>query len=168
MGSWKEAAMSIPQSIAEFLRTKPHTVVSHRMAFTAQEEAAAVHVRGREWAKTVACFADEQPVLAVLPAHHRVDLEKLRKLAGARSIRLANERELSPMYPGCETGAMPPLGPLFGQRVYVDRVIAEDSEVVFHGGTHVDAVRMRYSDLAALCSPTVGDFSRSPGRRLHH
>lgn len=160
--------MSIPSSIAEFLQGSPYTVVTHRTAFTAQEEAAVTHVRGREWAKTVVCFADEVPILAVLPAHYHVDLERLRKLAGAATIRLAMERELSALYPSCETGAVPPLGPLYGQRVFVDRVIAEDAEVVFHAGTHVDAVRMKYLDLASLSSPTVGDFARAPGQRIEH
>lgn len=160
--------MSIPSSISEFLRGMPYTVMTHRTAFTAQEEAAATHVRGRDWAKTVVCFADETPIIAVLPAHYQVDLERLRKLAGAATIRIAMERELSALYPVYETGAVPPLGPLFGQRVFVDRVIADDAEIVFHAGTHVDAVRMRYSDLAAISSPVVGDFGRAPGKRQEH
>lgn len=160
--------MSIPSSIEEFLRTTPHTVVPHRTAFTAQEEAAATHVPGRLWAKTVVCFADEEPILAVVPAHYHVDLERLRRLVGAGTIRMAMERELGPLYPGCETGAVPPLGRLFNQKVFVDRTIAEDAEVVFHAGTHVDAVRMRYSDLARLASPTVGDFALPPGKRIQH
>lgn len=160
--------MSIPSSIARFLEGMPYQVVTHRTAFTAQEEAAAAHVPGREWAKTVVCFADETPILAVLPAHYQVDLERLRKLAGAATIRIAMERELSELYPACETGAVPPLGQLFGQRVFVDTVIAEDTEVVFHAGTHVDAVRMRYADLASLAAPVVGEFGRAQGKRQEH
>jgi Ala-tRNA(Pro) deacylase len=81
---------------------------------------------------------------------------------------MAMERELAALYPACETGAVPPLGPLFGQRVFVDHVIAEDAEVVFHAGTHVDAVRMRYADLSALSAPVVGEFGRAPGKRHEH
>jgi len=154
--------MPIPPSIAEFIRQKPHTVLSHRTAFTAQEEAAATHVPGRQWAKTVVCLADGQPVLAVLPAHYMVDMERLRHLAGAGTVRLATESELRQLYPDFETGTVPPFGPMFGQRTFVDRVIAEDDEVVVHAGTHVDAVRMRYPDFAALASPLVGEFGRPP------
>lgn len=154
--------MPIPPSIAEYLRSKPHTVLTHRTAFTAQEEAAATHVPGRQWAKTVVCLADGQPILAVLPAHHLVDLERLRHLAAAREMRLATEAELRRLYPDVETGAIPPFGPMFGQRTFVDWVIAQDDEVVFHAGTHVDAVRMRYTDFAALSSPLVGEFGRQP------
>lgn len=156
--------MAIPTSIADFLKSKPYTTLSHRTAFTAQEEAAVSHVPGRLWAKTVVCLADEVPVLAVLPAHYRVDLERLRLLAGASSTRLASEPEIASLYPGCETGAVPPLGPLYGQTVYVDRVLAEDPEVVFHAGTHTDAVRMRFEDLAALAHPVVGEFALPPAR----
>jgi Ala-tRNA(Pro) deacylase len=159
--------MSIPAPIADFLKAKPYTTLSHRTAFTAQEEAAVTHVPGRFWAKTVVCFVDEQPALAVLPAHYRVDLERLRMLAGGKETRLAAEPEIAGLYPGCETGAVPPLGPLFGHPVYVDRTIASDPEVAFHAGTHTDAVRMSYKDLAALAHPVVGDFGIAPGA-VHH
>ena len=36
----------------------PYQTFTHRLAYTAQEEAAAAHVPGRDWAKTVACVAD--------------------------------------------------------------------------------------------------------------
>jgi Ala-tRNA(Pro) deacylase len=159
--------MAIPTPIAEFLKDKPYTALVHRTVFTAQEEAASTHVPGREWAKTVVCFADEIPVLVVLPAHYRIDLERLRRLSDAATIRLATESEIVPLYPGCEAGAVPPLGPLFGQRVFVERTIADDAEVVFHAGTHTDAVRMQYRDLAALCRPTVGEFGAAPGHPRH-
>ncbi|HSK09685.1 MAG TPA: YbaK/EbsC family protein [Vicinamibacterales bacterium] len=157
--------MPIPPSIADFLSAKPHTVMSHRTAFTAQEEAAVTHVPGRQWAKTVVCLADGQPILAVLPAHYQVDFDRLARLAGATVVRLATEAEIRGLYPACETGAVPPLGPMFGQRMFVDRVMAEDAEIVFHAGTHVDAVKMKYEDLAALCSPLVGDFGTPPPHR---
>jgi Ala-tRNA(Pro) deacylase len=157
--------MAIPTPIVDFLRTKPFTALAHRTVFTAQEEAAVTHVPGREWAKTVVCLADEIPILAVLPAHYRIDLERLRRLAGAATIRLAGEAEMQGLYPGCETGAIPPLGPLFGQRVFVDQAIAEDTAIVFHAGTHTDAVRMHYNDLAALTRPVIGEFGLRPGRQ---
>jgi Ala-tRNA(Pro) deacylase len=159
----------IATSVSEFLRSRgiPFMVLTHRTAFTAQEEAAVSHVPGRMWAKTVVCLADGEPVLAVLPAHYSVDVERLRQLVGARAVRLANEVELGPLYPGCELGAMPPLGPMFGQRVFVDESLTRDQEVVFNAGTHTDAVRMRYDDFVRAVQPAVGAFGRKPGPRLH-
>jgi Ala-tRNA(Pro) deacylase len=158
--------MSIAPSVHEFLTTEhvPFTTFTHRMAFTAQEEAAVAHVPGRTWAKTVVCFADDEPVLVVVPATAAVDFNRVRHLAGAEHVRLAREREIADLYPGCEVGAMPPLGPLFHQRVYVDRILARQPEIVFNAGTHVDAIRMRYEDFAGLVHPTVGDLGIEPAR----
>ena len=54
----------------------PCTALAHLPAFTAQEEAALAHVSSRDWAKTVVCFADEEPILAVPPgaARHQNDM----------------------------------------------------------------------------------------------
>lgn len=148
-------------SIHEFLREAhvPYTVVPHRLAFTAQENAAAAHVPGRDWAKVVVCFVDGRPIEAVLPAPRKVDFDRLRALAGGREIRLADERELEWLYPDCEPGAMPPLGPLYGQPVFVDASLAAEPEIVFNGGTHTEAIRMRWEDFVASVRPTVGEFS---------
>jgi Ala-tRNA(Pro) deacylase len=159
----------IASSVSEFLRTHgvPFSVVTHRTAFTAQEEAAVSHVPGRRWAKTVVCVADSDPVLAVLPAHYSIDVERLRVIVGATALRLANEVELAPLYPECELGAMPPLGPLYGQRVFVDQSLMDDTEILFNAGTHTDAVRMKLDDFTRLVHPVVGAFGHKPGARLH-
>jgi hypothetical protein len=59
-------------------------------------------------------------------------------------------------------GAMPPLGPLYRQRVFVDDTLAEEPEIVFDAGTHTDAIRMRYADFAAVAKPVVGSFGKRP------
>ncbi len=157
--------MAIPVPIREFLSARQidFRVVTHATAYTAQEEAAVTHTPGREWAKTVVCFADDEAILAVLPAHYTVDFERLRKAAGASRLRLATEPEMVGLYPGCEAGAMPPLGPLYGQRVFVDESLGGDVEVVFNAGTHVDAVRMRYDSFVGLTNAVVTAFA-NPAR----
>ena len=66
---------------------------------------------------------------------------------------------------------MPPLGPLYGQRVFVDSSLANDPEVVFNAGTHVDAIRMRYDAFAAVAGAKVAMFAipaRRPAEPVHH
>jgi Ala-tRNA(Pro) deacylase len=148
-------------SVHEFLREAhvPYVVVPHRPAFTAREEAAATHVPGREWAKVVVCFIDGEPVEAVVPAPSTVRLDRLLELAGGNAIRLADEAELQQLFPGCEVGAMPPLGPLYGQTVFVDAVLALEPEIVFNAGTHRDAIAMRWTDFVKMVNPVVGRFA---------
>ena len=153
--------MSVTPAVQEFLRRAnvTYTVFPHRPAFTAQEEAAASHVPGRDWAKAVVCFADGDPIQAVVPADRVVDLVRLSLLADADSVRLAREDELDWLYPDCERGAMPPFGSLYHQRVFVDESLAAEDQIVFNGGSHGDAVCMRFSDFSALTRPTIGRFA---------
>jgi Ala-tRNA(Pro) deacylase len=154
--------MAIAQSIGNFLRRErvPYTVFIHRAAYSAQQEARASHIQGRHWAKIVVCFADAEPIQAVLPADRMVDLTRLGTLARAHTMRIATEAEMVEFYPECEPGAMPPFGPLYGQRVFADRSLAGDPEMAFNAGTHTDAICMHYNDFAEIVRPTVGAFAR--------
>ena len=88
-----------------------------------------------------------------------IDLERLLLLTGAEHMRLATEEELAGSIPDCEPGAMPPLGPLYNQPVFVDIALAAEPQIVFNGGTHCDAICMRYDDFAAIARPVVGSFA---------
>ena len=153
--------MAVSVLVQEFLRQSnvAYSVFPHTPAYTAQEEAAVTHISGRDWAKPVVCFADGEPIQAVVPADLVIDLEQLLILVGADRIRLATKDELAALYPDCEPGAVPPLGPLYHQPVFVDVALAREPQVVFNGGTFGDAVCMRYDDFAALAHPVVGSFA---------
>jgi len=151
-----------PRSLDEFLAKAriPYTTFCHPPAYTAMHAAAVSHIPGRSWAKTVVCFADVEPILAVVPAHYTVDFEQLKVLSGAQALRLAAAHEICQMYPDCEEGAMTPFGPLNLQRVFVDESFVGDPEMVFAAGTHTDCIRMHYGDFVDLARPIVGRFSR--------
>jgi len=156
--------MALTELVQEYLRQAnvAYSVFPHVPAYSAQEEAAVTHISGRDWAKPVVFFADGEPIQAVVPADLVIDVDQLLILTGAERIRLANEEELAMLYPDCEPGAMPPLGPLYHQPVFVDVALAAEPQVVFNGGTHADAVCMRYDDFAALAHPVVGSFAMRP------
>jgi Ala-tRNA(Pro) deacylase len=150
------------RSLDETLRQArvPYTAFRHPPAFSAQRGAAVSHVPGHSWAKVVVCFADEELILAVVPAAVMVDLEALRELSGAGSIRLAREPEFTGLYPDCEPGAVLPFGTRLAHRVFVDRSLVGETEMVINAGTHTEAIRMHYNDFAVLTRPIVGAFGR--------
>ena len=154
--------MAVTAAVQDFLRLAnvAYTVFPHAPAYTAQTEAAVTHIPGRDWAKAVVCFADGQPIQAVVPADCLVDLERLALLVGAMVIRLAKEDELDWLYPDCERGAMPPFGPLYKQAVFVDQALAREDRIAFNAGTHGDAIVMRFDDFAAIAKPIVGRFAQ--------
>jgi Ala-tRNA(Pro) deacylase len=132
--------MPATSAIHEFLREAHvgYTVLPHRPAYTAQEEAAAVHIPGRDWAKVVVFLVDGEPIEAVLPAPMVVNLDRLLDLAGGGEIRLAQKDELRRLFPECEPGAMPPFGPLYRQAVFVDVALAAEPDIVFNAGTYTE------------------------------
>src|SRR5437016_9385516 len=139
--------MGIPSKLIEFLNQNKvrYDVLHHPEAFTAQELAAIEHVKGKQHAKVVMVKADGDKMMAVLPADHRVDLEKFDKLTGKRT-ELATEADFKALFPDCATGSMPPFGGLYGVQTYVDQSLADNDSIVFEAGTHSDALKMRYGD----------------------
>jgi len=152
--------MGIPAKLIEFLNQNkvPYQILHHPEAFTAQELAAIEHVKGKQHAKVVMVKTDGAPMMAVLPADHRVDLEKFDRLTG-KPTALATETEFKTLFPDCAVGTMPPFGSLYGLETYVDRSLAENETIVFEAGTHSDAVKMRYGDFARVANPKLADFA---------
>ncbi len=133
--------------------------IRHSPAFTAQETAASAHIPGRELAKTVMVKIDGKMAMAVLAAPKRLDLESLRRAADANSVTLAGEKEFSSEFPDCEPGAMPPLGNLYGLKVYVDESLTEDRQIAFNAGSHAELIQMDYHQFERLVQPVVTNFS---------
>jgi len=136
-----------------------YVVMSHSPAYTAQAIAASAHVSGKELAKTVMVKVDGKMAMAVLPASYQVDLGLMQKAVGAKTVEIASEDEFEGMFPGCEVGAMPPFGNLYGIDVFAAQRLAEDEEIVFNAGTHIELIKLAYADFERLVKPTVVAFS---------
>lgn len=149
------------QIVKDFLdqHAIPHSSVPHPQTFTAQRTAQVTHIKGREFAKTVVVKVDGRVCMAVLPAHHHLDVEKLRSVTGAKHLDLAREEDLKKLFPDCETGAMPPFGNLYGMDVWVQEDLARDEQIAFNAGTHTELIRMSYRDFENLVHPAVADFA---------
>ena len=119
-----------------------YVVISHSRVYTAQQIAASAHIPGKELAKTVMVKVDGKMAMAVVPASHKVDFDLLKKVAGASQVELATEEEFKDMFPGCDVGAMPPFGNLYGMDVFVAESLIEDEEIAFNAGSYTELFRM--------------------------
>ena len=83
-------------SVAEFLTDQkvPFETIYHAPAFSAQKRAKYLHVPGGRVAKGVLLAGPQGYVLAVLPATHHVDTERLAGELGG-PVRLATEGEVA-------------------------------------------------------------------------
>jgi Ala-tRNA(Pro) deacylase len=132
---------------------------THSTAFTAQDVADSAHISGNEMAKTVIVWMDGAMAMVVLPAFSMVDFNKLKGATGSKSLELASESEFKNRFPSCEVGAMPPFGNLYDMKVFIDAMLAEDTEFAFNAGSHHELIRMYYGDYARLVKPTVASFA---------
>lgn len=149
------------QKLKEFLDANgvKYVTISHSRAFTAQEIAATVHIKGKELAKTVMVKLDGRMAMAVLPASFPLDLNLMRQAAGGAKVELASESEFQELFPGCETGAMPPFGNLYGLDVFVAASLAEDEQIAFNAGSHTELVQLAYKDFERLVEPKVAKLA---------
>lgn len=149
------------QKLKEFLDANKikYVTIRHSTAYTAQETAASAHIPGKELAKTVVLRIDGRMTIAVLPASHRLDLPLLKKAVGAHDVEIAHEADFRDMFPGCDTGAMPPFGNLYGMDVLVDELLAASAEIAFNACSHSELVKLKYEDYIKLAKPRIASFS---------
>ncbi len=145
------------KKLKEFLDSNNVKYVSmnHSRAYTAQEIAASVHIRGKKLAKTVMVTIDGNMAMAVLPASYKVDFDKFKEVLKVDSAELSTEKEFRDRFPGCDLGAMPPFGNLYDMKVFVAASLVEDEDILFNAGSHTELIKMSYNDFENLVKPEV-------------
>lgn len=146
-------------------RQVPYQEIQHDEVFTAQELAQIQHISGHRVAKVVVVIADHHPWELVLPASRQVLMHEVKRILGAKDVRLATEPELAATFTGCEPGAVPPLPHWKGVRVLLDEALATTGEILFQAGTHQDAIRLHFADWLCVAHPRIDSFSEPIGTR---
>ncbi|GAB4332443.1 MAG: YbaK/EbsC family protein [Candidatus Abyssubacteria bacterium] len=137
-----------------------YEVLTHKLAYTAQEVAATQGVTGWKVAKTVVCNCDGKYMLVVVQAPKLVDLERLKQALECNEAHLATEAEMAKLFPGVDVGAEPPFGNLYNLPVYIDREMTEMPDIVFRAGSHTETIRISYKDFERLVKPTIIDVCK--------
>jgi len=135
-----------------------YEVLPHMEAYTAQEVAGAAHIPGRAFAKVVMLKGQQGLTMAVLPAKCRVDLNRIGQILHDGTTTLAKEEDFAGTFKGCETGAMPAFGNLFGLPVYLDKDLIGEETVAFPAGTHHEVIRIASKDFLRLTGAQVEEF----------
>lgn len=137
----------------------PYEVITHPQAFTAQQVAHAIHESGKVLAKTVILETDDTHVMCVVPAHHKVKIGWVKDLLSVKHVRLADESTIERLFPDCEVGAMPPVGPLYNMKVIVSEELSSNPDIIFNACTHRHCVKMTYKDFEKAVDPMVAQIS---------
>ncbi len=150
-----------PTDIHQWLKERgvPFRSRIHSPRFTAQEVAEASRLTGFEVAKVIVVKADGRFVMAVIPAPMRLSMSRLGAVLGVEDVRLATEEEFAPLFPGCEKGAMPPFGEIYGLEMVVDHSLARHEEIAFNAGTHTETLAVGWADYERVAHPRLAPIT---------
>lgn len=133
----------------------------HEQTYTAQDLAHTEHVSGYMVAKPVIVKGDSDFAMCVLAAPKHLDLQRAARALRQSHVRLATEAEMADLFAGCELGAEPPIGVLFGLPTVMDEQLREDEYLVMQAGSHKASIKMRRQDWERLCEPIVAPLASS-------
>jgi Ala-tRNA(Pro) deacylase len=152
--------MAVVARVREWLDEQKvkYEVRPHMEAYTAQEVAAAAHIPGRAFAKVVMLKGQHGLIMAVLPAKCRVDVGRIQQVLRDHTTTLAKETDFEGTFRGCETGAMPAFGNLYGVPVYLDKDLIGEETVAFPAGSHHEVIRIASKDFLRLTGAQVEEF----------
>lgn len=153
--------MAIAKTLKEYLDEHgvDYEVVKHAHTPSASRSAQAAHVPGDALVKGVVLEDTGRHLLAVLPATRRLQLGRLHQVLGEH-VGLATEQEMSRLFPDCETGAVPALGPAYGMETLLDDSLAAQEDIYLEGGDHESLIHLSGASFRSLLGQVRhGDFS---------
>lgn len=144
--------MYLSHTVTQYLGTRSieYETVGHRHTMTSSQTAFSADIPRNRLAKAVLFGDDDRYVLAIVPASGRVDPEALGELLGSKHVTLAGEDEIAMVFPDCELGAIPVVGPAYGLDTVVDASLLVQPDVYFEGGDHEHLVHVSGPDFRKM------------------
>lgn len=127
-----------------------YEILRHHHSRTALATARTAHIDPAALAKAVVLKDQIGPLLAVVPASERLDLEGLRAALHRPTLAFLPEDELDQLFFDCEKGAIPPLGPDYRVPTIVDKRLRDAADVYFEAGDHEDLVHVDQTSFRTL------------------
>jgi Ala-tRNA(Pro) deacylase len=140
-------------TVQEYLQQQgiPYELVHHPHTQSSMDAAGAAHVPAAKIAKPVILEDEAGYLMAVVPAHHHVQLKKVNELLN-RNMGLATEQEIKSLFNDCEEGAIPPLGQAYGLETIFDDCLGECPDLYLEAGDHEDFIHLNSDDYLKLMS----------------
>jgi Ala-tRNA(Pro) deacylase len=125
-------------------------ILRHHHTSTALAAARTAHVDPRSLAKAVVLKDQIGPLLAVVPASERLDVERLQAALRRPQLDFLPEDQLDALFYDCDKGAIPPLGPDYRVPTVVDLRLRNVDDVYFEAGDHEDLVHVDQTSFRRL------------------
>jgi Ala-tRNA(Pro) deacylase len=125
-------------------------ILRHHHTSTTLAAARSAHVDPRSLAKAVVLKDQIGPLLAVVPASERLDVERLQAALRRPQLDFLPEDQLDALFYDCDKGAIPPLGPDYRVPTVVDLRLRNVDDVYFEAGDHEDLVHVDQTSFRRL------------------
>jgi Ala-tRNA(Pro) deacylase len=143
--------MGVAATLQDYLESRKvaYEVIEHPYSNSSMRTAEAAHIPGDQVAKSILLGDDSSYLLAVIPATHRLELDRLNQVL-ARSLEMIDEEEIASTFSDCKTGAIPVVGEAYGVDAVLDAALSHEPDVYFESGDHEHLIHMRGEDFRIL------------------
>lgn len=159
--------MSIPKKTKDYLDKKMahYEPLVHKTVYTAYDAAQTLRKELKEIAKSLLIATDKAYVIAVVPAHMRLDLGKLKKALKAKKVSIPKEQVMIKVFK-VKPGSMTAFGGLHKVEVWADKSLLKVKDIILSAGSFTDSVRMKTKDFIELEQAKLASFSKVGGYKL--
>jgi Cys-tRNA(Pro) deacylase len=141
-------ALGVETTVVEFPQTTR----------TAQDAATAIGTTLGQIVKSLVFLADGRPVLALVSGMHRLDLDKLRTLAGAARAERA-DADVVRAATGYGIGGVPPVGHAQALPIFLDQDLLQYDVVYAAAGTPYAVFAIAPAQLQTITGAAVADLA---------
>jgi len=153
-----------PKDVISFLEKKKidFEVVDHKEVYTATDAAKVTKSKEQEIVKVLVLKLNGKKfIMAVLPGNLAAKIKRIKSVAGAKELVLATEIEMKKAT-GLKPGSAPALGKLLKMKVYADKTVEKNKNIVFPAGEYTKSIKINLGDWVKLESPEILQFSVVP------
>ncbi|MCK7598720.1 YbaK/EbsC family protein [Microbulbifer sp. CAU 1566] len=146
--------MTMASTVSQYLndRSAAYRVIPHPHSATSRETAHKADVREDRVAKAILLRDEQGMVMVIIPASASLDMRAVYDETGRNHLEMVPESDFGNVFPDCEVGALPPLGPAYGIPTLVDSSLGRSDTVYLESGDHESLVAMDGREFDRLLS----------------
>ena len=95
----------------------------------------------------------------VIPGDRKFNYPKTKELFQAKDIRFATELEVCELTHAIKLGGLPPFGNLFGLKVFMDKKVLDNEQMIFNAGDKRVSIVLATKDYQKLVDPQLVDMT---------
>jgi prolyl-tRNA editing enzyme YbaK/EbsC (Cys-tRNA(Pro) deacylase) len=127
--------------------------------FTVEDASRAVGVRPEEILKSLVLLADDKPILVLMSGPNKVDIKKIKRMLGARKVKMADPGYVYE-YTGYRIGGVPPVGYPEKPKAFIDEDVFLYDTLWAAAGSEHSFFPVGPLELARLASAEKADLKK--------